>query len=200
MKTNFRNHLAYTWWIYCLIPVAVIVIWVSVFQMVLKPKPYETINISFVGEGLDCQDLQVEIESRAKNHRQDIQEINVESVTTENSYVLNNLLMARSIGDTDFVIVTESNMLSNIGSAYFVEFDDKLKEAFTGANFYSEEDMVYGIRLDESETFKKYYHGEEKCYLFITAVSENFAALNGKGETENDFALMIAKYLMGVDK
>lgn len=197
MKTSFRNHLAYTWWIYLLILIGVIVFWTALFQFALKPRAYETINVTFVGEGFDNLDFKEKIEDMSKEHRQEIKEVNVESVLTENSYVLNNILVSRSIGETDFVIVTESNMLSNIGSAYFIEFDDKLKEAFDGVELYYEDGSVYGIRLDGSDVFKQYYHGEEKCYLFITSVSENFGGLNGKGETYNDLALQITKYLTG---
>ena len=201
MKDQIRNHVIYHWWKYLAVIIFSIVLWVSVFNSLKAPAPNQRLNITFVGDKFDSalfeQDLKVILpEIKGK---QNIKAVFAESVSYENEYTLNTIIATRCLGETDLIVISESVLADFDVSGYFVPLTEEIVKAeFGGVETYSVNDTVYGIKLSGTEKFSKYYADTQNCYVFVTGISENFGALNGKGDTEDRVAISLIKYLTEV--
>lgn len=201
MNRRTKAHFQYGWWVYLLIVVAAITLWVAVFAQLARPKAYEVLNITIVGEvngDKITEDLVKELDGKTAHP---LKKINVEVVSGK-SLNLAEVIAMRCIGDTDLILFDEEFLFKTMSSNFKAVDGEKLNSWFGGITPYEEEDKTYGMLLYDgvSQTnFSNYYNGENKFWAFITPVSENAAKINGVGEEENDSALQAIKYLMGAN-
>ena len=199
-----KNHLEYNWWIYLLILILPIFLWCSVFNILAKPAPEEQLNVLYVGQQLDAQALQQQLEQAMPALTQ--QELLQIHVNTEivGPAELSMILTAR-IFYYDLIIVQESYCTNYIGQNVFGMIPPALLEQFPDAQIYTEEipkeNLVlnFGFIVYDGTTrnrFSAHYQGEETCYLFLSPKSVNFDTLNKNGEKGNDAALKAAQYLL----
>lgn len=197
MKRAIKTHFQYSWWVYLLIIAAVITLWVSIFTKLAEPKAYEKLNITIVGN-VDGDALSFDLEKVLEGKtNKPLKEINVEVVSV-NNLQLGEIIAMRCMGETDLIIFEEDYIVKPLSSNFSPFEENALKNSFPDAEIYSENGKAYGTLLFDgiSQTnFKTYYQGDKKFYAFITPVSENCAALNGKGEKENDAVIQAIKYL-----
>ena len=197
MNKEVANHFQYRWWAYLLTAVLVIGLWLSVFEIISKPKATEKIGISFIGKGFNAEGLEKDLPGVIKsNTSQNIKQINVESIEEDNVFTLDNIIVTRSQGTTDIFIW--SGELKQGTKERFASLDEaKINSVIGDVTYYRIEGEAYALSLSGNNNFSKYYSGSEDCWLLVSAKSVNFGGANGKGLAENDAALQIAKYLLG---
>lgn len=200
MKQSIRNHLIYNWWKYVAVAVAVIAIWVYLFGVLAKPKENEKIKITFVGNDLKNVLMQEDIlnDIDKLQGKQNIKEVGVECLYSEDSFTLNTILSTRVLSDTDIVILKQSTLENFEAESYFVDLSSSaVTENFGDVQTFEKNGKIYGIKLNGDNAFKKYYDGKEDCYLFITPVSVNFGGINGNGNNEDSVCINLVNYLLG---
>ena len=199
-KKEIVNHLQYSWWAYILTAVFVIGLWLTVFGILAKPKNDEKLAIAFIGKNFDDSafedDLPNIIES-STNQR--VKEVFVESIYSENNYTLDTIIVTRLQGTTD-LFIWEGELKGGLEDRYAL-YDENIVNSVLGeVTYHRVNGEAYAIRLNsENKNFKKYYKGSEDCWLLMSPNSVNFGGANGKGKTENDAAIQVIKYLLGVE-
>ena len=196
MNKEVPNHLQYKWWVYLLTAVLIVVLWLTVFGILAKPKATEKIGITFVGTEFNSAALEADLPEIIKNiSQQEIKQVNVESVVEENVFTLDNILVARSQGVTD-LFIWKGELKAGIEDRYAVLDEQIVTAALGDVTFHRVNGEAFAILLDGAN-FSKYYSGSEQCWLLVSVNSVNFGGANGVGSSENDAALMIVKYLLG---
>lgn len=116
-----------------------------------------------------------------------------------NNAMLGELIAMRCVGDTDFIIFEEDCIYDNIGDL-FSPIDKSIMSSYIGeCEYLVQKDITLGILLNgenAKNNFTEFYKGEKKCWLFITPASCNVAAMNGKGNEQDNAALLAIKYLL----
>ena len=197
MNKEVTNHFQYRWWAYLLAAVVVIGLWLSVFEIISKPKPTEKIGISFIGKGFNAEALEQDLPEVVKtNSSQRIKKINVESIEEDNVFTLDSIIVTRSQGTTDIFIWT-GELKEGIEERFANLDEAKVNSVLGEVSYYRIDGVAYAISLSGNINFSKYYSGSEECWLLVSANSVNFGGANGNGLAENDAALQITKYLLG---
>lgn len=197
-RTRIKSHFQYGWWIYLLIVAAVVTLWCSIFYELSKPATNEILTITIVGNVEDttlADDLKKALDGKTSA---ELKKINVEVVsgTTLN---IGEIVAMRCMGDTDIIIFDEDYIVTPVALNFKAIDESALVNRFGNVELYKEEDSTYGFLLYDGTTktnFANYYNGEKKFWAFITPVSENASAINGKGKKEDDTALQALEYLM----
>ena len=197
---KFIKTLTYSWWKYLLVITLSTFVWQMVFGMMESPDKNEKIRITYIGENLSCEDMETEL-YRVVDERTDqkIKNITVENPVNGGSTYYHSLLATRVYG-SDFIIIEESSLLETMGETYFSEIPSaKLEQYIEDVEYYCENGVPYGLLLYDGTTenqFSRYYTGTEKCYLFITHTTVNFADVVENGNATDDAALRILEYFM----
>lgn len=197
-KKEIKNHFQYRWWLYVVLTVAVIALWITLFGILGRVDDTEKFHITFIGSGFDDRMFKSDLPDVIKsNSKQNIEQINVESIVEESDYALTMLLSTRTQGSTD-LFIWSGELKGNLGDM-FARLNETALASKLGDNvvYLRDNDGIYGIEITKNDTLSKYYSGNEKCYLFVSADSVNFGGINGKGAIENDVGLSIIKYLLG---
>ena len=198
MNKEVTNHFQYKWWIYLLTAILIVVLWLTVFGIMAKPKATEKIGITFVGTEFNSAALESDLPGVIKSiSQQEIKQVNVESIVEENVFTLDNILIARSQGVTD-LFIWKGELKAGIEERYAVLDEQIISAALGDVTFHKVNGEAFAILLDGAN-FSKYYSGSEQCWLLVSVNSVNFGGANGIGLPENDAALMIVKYLLGVE-
>lgn len=196
-----KNHLQFNWWKYLVIILVPTILWCSIFSALKKPDPHQRVHILYIGENLDAEGLQTELNKALPSLTS--QQLKAVTVTVappgETAY---GTLEVRCF-DYDILIFEESSMPKNVGQAVFVRLTDGLLQQFPNAKLYQEnvEDagiLTYGFLPEAGSRFAAHYTGKQPCYLLISPRSENFDTLNENGRAGNDAALRAAQYLLEI--
>lgn len=160
-KRKIKNHLAYYWWVYPMIAVAAVIISRFVFDVINKPDKDKVFSVAVFA---DCDENRLKETLELCFSESRIEQINTfVGNAAANNYDKSRLLWARSL-DCDIVIVSESNMMNNIGSVYFADLD----AADENLNYYRENNVIYGVKLDSSDPDLSNFLTDEQAYLFVT--------------------------------
>ena len=197
---NLERKLSYRWWKYLLVIISSFLVWGIVFDMLASPEKNEKIKITYIGDHLSYEEMEEELFRILPNvTEQKIKYIDAENPVNGQSLDYHTVLSTRVYG-ADFIIIEESSLEEKVGQTYFKEIaTDKLKQHIGDVEFYCEDGVPYGILIydgTKENHFSEFYSGTEKCYLFITHTSVNFADVVEKGNVTDDAALRIFEYLM----
>lgn len=196
-----KQHLQYHWWKYLLAAILPLILWYSLFSLLLKPARNAQLRILFVGEGIHTQALEEDLAQALPSLScQTLEEITVtQSLPSAVSY--HEFLTARNF-DYDILILTESYMRESIGQNFFSRLPQSLSALFPDTARYTEviegTDLAYALIPSEGARFGTFYTGSERCYLFFSPESVNLGPANKNGITADDAAVKAAQYLLEV--
>lgn len=196
-----KSHLQYHWWKYVAVLIVSVILWCSVFNTLAKPAQNECLNILFVGEDINTEHMKETVEAKLVHLTdQDVKQIKVSQLSISGQDLLQ-VLQSRFY-EYDLVIISQSHMQDNMGvTLYYESMKSTLSERFADFDFYAEigQDYaaIYGVQLmADRGAFWDFYNGSETCYCFPSPNSVNFGGLNGKGNQNDDCALVIMEYLI----
>lgn len=194
-----KRHFQYHWWKYLLVVLLPILLWCAVFDAAAKPKQNERLRVLFIGQGLDVQALQDDLSTRLSQMTgQRIKEITV-SQTVTNGVPIGELLTARQFS-YDLVILAADEMPDAVGQNFFAPLPAALTDRLSQGTPYTEtaedEEISYGFVLSEESRFSAYLTKQDGCIVFFSKESVNVAALNGKGNADDDAAICAAEFLL----
>lgn len=196
-----KSHLQYHWWKYASVLIVSVILWCSVFNSLAKPAQNECLNILFVGDGLNAEHMKETVETKLLQlTEQNVKQIKVSQLSISGQDLLQ-VLQSRFY-EYDLVIISQSYMQDNMGGALYYEcMKSTLCERFADYDFYAEigqdDAALYGVQLMTGRgAFWDFYNGSEICYCFPSPNSVNFAGLNGKGNQNDNCALVIMEYLI----
>jgi hypothetical protein len=195
---NKSSYFQYNWIKYLLIVIVPLVFWLIVYSEIDQVKYDESVKILYIGEALDEKKLQEEISSNISFIT--TQELEYVSVMTYSGVKEQVYEYLRSkIYSVDIVIISDEYLQEDMVNQIFVPLTSKLKQEFSNADFVNVGDNSYGIKISRESIFYKYYSKDENVSVFLSQHSLNIAKAYGYGKVENDSAILIAKYISGVN-
>lgn len=192
------GHLQYTFWIYLLVAVAVIVFWTSTFSFLAEPKNNEKIELEFFGLDIDTDAL----ERRLMDNKEAFTHQPLRSISVYANYAegrtLNQLIMSRLVTadvllfNRDMLIAQDHDKpMVNLRN-YFEPLPMDVLEAYYQKKdmaFFYVDGIAYGIALEDAFDIP--------CIAFFGPDSPNIGGIKGKGRTEDTSALDLIAYLLG---
>ncbi len=194
---KLKAHIQYSWWKYLLIAVAVAAIWVLIFNRIAVPADNEKIAVTFVGAKLDSSMLEEKLGAEiAERSRQKIRDVGVEVVLSDDDYMFS-MIMATRLLTKDFIIVEEKFLKNEFCKDYFLPLpEEKAKQHFPHGEMYYENGIPYGFVLNADSNFCDFYHGNDKCVVFICSKSVNAMQFYGNGTASDDAAIRAIQFLL----
>lgn len=202
---EFKNHLSYDWWMYFLSALVICCVWGTLFNGIIKPQPEEKVRLSALGVvALDDGGLEAELMANMSSITKDeVREITVENVAYEDDYNSYVMIVTRSMGMADVMLLSEKT-LTEKGLDYtgtFAALDEAAVKAFFGddVQLLKIDGEVYGVRLNNdarTTRFDQYYNGVSPCYVLFCTLSETTGGWSGTGTPEHTQTLDALKYLM----
>lgn len=200
---KLQKRLLYRWPVYLLTLVAVVFLICFLSDVLSQTADGGKLSVAFVGQDFESGELTEYLsENTSLFTAQSFGQVSVDSLYYDNGLLLAEALAVRCIDGTDAIVLEEDYLFPEIGRKYFSAIPKETVQAyFPDAVTYEEDGTVYGILIYESAEagadalFRSYYDGEENCWLFFSAVSENAGGINGKGAGENTAALDLAAWL-----
>lgn len=192
--------LKYYWWAYLLIILFPIVVWNIVFAEMQKPADNEKISILYVGESLDAEKLQKDLtDILPELTDQYVEVIYVNTIILDEAHYYD--VLRTRMYTCDIIIIEEDYMKDNVGRVLFKRFPmDKMPDDFSSVQYYCEETEIgnkeFGFVLNQDSKLMKYIGKDAKCYVFVSPISANLGGLYGEGNTEDQAALDLLKYLL----
>lgn len=202
MKVN-AGHLQYNWWKYLIVVILPLFLWISIFDVLARPKDHERLNILFLGDELDAASLQQTLEEYIPQHtQQKLKQIRVVSEYLPDEHY--GQKMTTNSYEFDLIIVAQSFMRENTGQ-FFRRLPMDGLSGYESAKYYHEQveggdySAPFGLVLWEpgvKNTFGEYYSGTEICYLFFSTESVNLYPLFEESKEGNNAAVVALDFLM----
>jgi hypothetical protein len=193
-------HVQHNWWKYLLVVMASVLLWSIVFDSLSAPAKNEKIQITFLGDGLNCAALEEHIFTALPDlTTQKIEKVAIENPVAEVNNDFYTVLATRVYG-ADLIIIEESLLTDDLCKTYFLPLPvEQLADYVSIGDLYVENGVSYGLLLNSDDgngIFSEYYSGSQRVYLFIPHTSVNVAGIMGEGKPQDDAALRVISYLL----
>ena len=191
------SYIQCNWIKLLLIIIVPLVFWLIVYSDIDQVKYDESVRILYIGDELDASKLQENITSNLNLiTNQELKSVSVMcySGTIESVYEY----LRNRVYNVDIVIISEKYYNEDFISQIFVPLTTKLKQDFNGCDFVDIKEKSYGLEILEDSDFYKYHSKNEKVTVFLSQHSLNIGKAYGYGKVENDSAISISKYILGV--
>ena len=190
-KTRIKTVMKYTWPLYLISGVLIVILLNIIFGIVHKIPAYKSLTIFVSGEVTDSKALKNDLLEAYKD--KDLKNIStISAKVSDNQY--NTKLTIPGYNSADILILPLSK-IENLDASYFaLDLKDELITSFySGYTFYSQKEVKYGIKVNE-EIVKSYMAlPNEDCYMFLNGGSENLGEYANKPNKEHDLALHLVK-------
>ena len=209
MNKKISSHVQYTWWLYLVIALVIVISWTTIFNGILQPENNEKVSIIFYSQnGWDSLALYTQL----NNSRKQITQQNIETIIVEQCATNKTTFFQRVGADivTSDILVIDLSLLDDSDgqktldvSRCFYEIDQaKISQLFVDVtvDYYIVDGKAYGIYLNNDDAvvnnFEKHYQGNYKFVLFFSRYSVNLDMMNNKGNQGDTAALDVVRYLL----
>ena len=170
-KKRIKSVLKYTWPFYLISGVLIFFGLTFVFGITHKTPGYKTLTIFVSGEVKDNKKVQDDLLLKYKD--KDLKSVSLTSANPSDSTYLTRLSVVGYNG-SDILIMPTSKLEQVNASAFALDIDANLiANYYEGYNFYLQEGITYGVKLDKSKVEEYMSLPNEDCYLLLNAKSEN---------------------------
>ena len=190
-KTRIKTVMKYTWPFYIASAVIIVVVMHIIFAVSHQTPEYKTLTLFISGEVSESKKLKDDLLETYKD--KELKSVSIIS-SDPNDRNYNSKLTIPGYNSADLLIIPSSKLEKLIVSDFALELSDELITSYySGYNFYTKEEVKYGIKLNK-EIVKKYMSlPSEDCYMFLNGRSSNLGAYSNKANAEHDNALTLAK-------
>lgn len=186
-------------WKYILVAIVVIFIWSAVFESLGQIKDNQRLTIAVYNLECDTQTLRDDIYTKLPElTQQELLELYVDDMEHIPNQTYASSILATQLLQSDLVIMPESLLKELDMAYYFPELPAQL-QSNPAYGYYQVNGVCYGILMNGPEienTFTKYCHADEPCYLLLSGNSVNLAGLLNRGEATDDAGLRVLEYLL----
>lgn len=190
-KKRIGTVIRYTWPVYIVVTVFIILFMNFVFGVAHPTPAYKTLTLFISGEVTDLKKLQQDLLDKYEDKE-------LKSVSTISSYPgqgqYYTKLSVAGYASADILIIPESTLDTLVVKKFALELKEEIIASYyQGLSLYQQDEVNYGIKLNK-EIVKEYMTlPEEDCYLILNAASENigqYALKNANEEHTNAFDLV----------
>lgn len=214
MSRKLTSYFQYSWWMYLLSALVIIVVWYCAFTVVAKPKDNEKIQITFFDGSLQQEELSAHLNQNKGNlSTQSLKLIQVEKQKVDINTI--HYLVTSRVYSTDLLVFDEALLVAKEGEtptinvkSYFLPISDKILqdifgEGFSQVEYYRLDGKVYGIYLDYALTenttfFENYTDCSNRYVLFFSHKSPNASVIFDQTNNGQNGAVDVVKYLLEV--
>ncbi len=199
-RSQLSRHLGYRWYFYLLILLAAVVLWTSVYGILAKPNANEQLTVSYFGEDYNGTSLEQDIiKVLPEITEQKIKKVLYDGVAYKDNSYFGQMLQTR-LFSSDIMIfesgIVDGEFINMSFRPLTAELEAELSAA--GAEIYRVDGVAYGVSLEKSSNFSKYYEGELSCFALFAPYSENMAGAYGIGNESDGAAIELMKYFAEV--
>ena len=170
-KQRIKARFKYTWPFYIASAVLIALLLNFIFGITHKPPVYKTLTLFVSGDVTESKKLEKDM--MEKYQEEDLKTFTcISALPTDGNYY--NKLSIRGYNSADVLIIPTSRLENLNVSAFALELDDELVNAYyQGFNFYRQEEINYGVKLDIEKVKDYMTLPNEDCYMFLNGKSAN---------------------------
>lgn len=193
-KKRIGSVLKYTWPIYIVSGVIVVLALHIIFGVTHRLPGYKTLTLFVSGQMKNSDKLEKDLLEEFKE--KELKSFScISADPSDGAYEA--MLRIPGMNSADVLIVPNSK-LEELGevirSEFALTFSNELIESyFTGLTLYGEDDAKYGVKLDKDKVSEYMTLPDEDCYLLLNEASYNIGEYSKKPVKEHDNALVIVQ-------
>ena len=190
-KTRIKTMMKYTWPFYIVSAIIVGVLLSIIFSVTHQLPEYKQLTLFVSGEVVDAKQLKNDLLEKYKDNE-------LKSVTYIDSKVdnpqYNTKLTIAGYNSADILIIPGS-ILDNLDVASFgLELNNELVSSYyQGYNFYLEDNVQYGVKIDKDKVKQYMNLPNEDCYMILNGRSQNIGEYAKAKKKERNNALNVVK-------
>ena len=194
---KFLSYFQYNWIKYLLIVIVPLVFWLIIYTDIDQVKYDESVRILYIGDELDEESLQENINSNISLiTSQKLKYVSVMTYSTKE--VMDYEYLRNKIYSVDIVIIADEFLNEEMISQIFAPLTVELKQHFVEVDCVEIKENSYGLKISRQSHFYEYCLRDDGASIFLSQYSLNIGKTYGYGKVENDSAIAIAKYILGV--
>ncbi len=213
MNKKIISHIQYNWIAYVLIAIAVILVWLTVFNALAQPEDNERISLIFYSDGWDSSILTAHLNAQIDSITvQKIKNVATEQASGDKAYLFQRL--GTDMITNDIIVIDVALLDEKSSGAYainpeeiFYELDRERLDALFGnvaVDYLTADGKAYGIYLNDpndgvKNNFEKIYSGEVSFAVFFSRESVNLDQMNGLGNKGDTAAIDVVRYLLKIE-
>lgn len=190
-KRRIKIVLKYTWPFYIISTLLVGLGMYFIFGITHAVPNYQSITLFVSGEMENTKALKSDL--LAKYQDNNLKQVTVVSSLPSSAEYQTKLSVA-GYNSSDILIVPVSKLETLNLSAVALEISDELINShYSGYQFYQQDEIKYGVRIDKEKTSSYFTLTNEDCYMVLNGNSVNTGKYSPKQNEKYDNALRIVK-------
>lgn len=190
-KKRIKGVLKYTWPLYIVTAVIITFGMYFIFGIAHRTPAYKTLTLFVSGEVIDDKKLKNDLLD--KYQQNELKSVSIISIKPAEPQYYTKLSVA-GYNSADVLIIPLSELDTLNVSAFAIDLKEELIDSYyQGCNFYKQEDVNYGIKIDKEKVQEYMTLPDEDCYMFLNGKSENIGEYAVKSNKEHNNALNVAK-------
>ena len=195
---NKSSYFQYNWIKYLFIIIVPLIFWIIIYSDIDQVQADECVKILYIGDSLDEDKFQDNIYSQISSiTSQKLEYISVISYHGEKDSAYE--YIRNKIYSVDIVIISDEYYDEEVISQIFIPLTIRLKGEFINTEFIKIEENSYGLKILQNSFFYEFCNDNEGVSIFLSQYSLNIGKAYGYGKEENDSAISIVKYMLGVN-
>ena len=183
--------IKYTWPLYIISVVLVIILMNFLFGVTHRTPEHKTLTLFISGEVTNDKKLKDDLLTKFQDHE-------LKSVSTISAKVndgnYSQKLTITGYNGADILIIPTSKLDQLDVASFGLELSNEVITSFYQDNtFYKRDDCNYGIKLDKEKINEYMSLPEEDCYMILNGKSANIGEYGPKQIKEHNNALILAK-------
>ena len=190
-KARIASVMKYTWPLYIISLVIIIVFLDFVFGVVHRTPTYKTLTLFISGKVENSKKLKSDLLERFKDN--DLKSVTLISAKVDDVDYYSKLSVP-GYNSADILIIPVSKLETLNVSAFGLEIENELITSFyQDMTLYQQDDINYGVKLDKEKVKEYLLPPEEDCYMILNGKSQNIGVYGPKQIKEHDNALNLVK-------
>lgn len=191
-KQRMKSVLKYTWPFYLVLGFVIFLAMGIIFRVTHPIPAYKSLTIFVSGEVTGREKLSEDMYAKFKEKK--IRSFScIESKPTDLNYSTKLTVSGYQSADVLIIPTSKIDTVSD-PSTFALKISDVLVNAFySGCEFYTRDEIKYGVKIDKEKVSEYMSLPEEECYMFLNGASKNLGDYGLKPVTEHDMALTLVK-------
>lgn len=190
-KARIASVMKYTWPLYIISLVIIIVFLDFIFGVVHRTPTYKTLTLFISGKVENSKKLKSDLLERFKDN--DLKSVTLISAKVDDVDYYSKLSVP-GYNSADILIIPVSKLETLNVSAFGLELENELITSFyQDMTLYQQDNINYGVKLDKEKVKEYLLPPEEDCYMILNGKSQNIGVYGPKQIKEHDNALNLVK-------
>ena len=190
-KKRIKGVLKYTWPLYIVSAIVIVFGMNFIFGITHRLPAYKSLTLFISGEVKDDKKLRNNLLD--KYQQNELKSVSIISAKPAETQYFTKLTVA-GYNSADILIIPLSKLENLNVSAFSSELEESLiNDYYQGYDFYNQESINYGIKVDKTKVQEYMTLPEEECYMFLNGKSQNIGEYGVKPNKEHSNALNVVK-------